>query len=45
LSFIRNKEWAFRQFRPGAHWDAGERRAGQIRAGIRSTGNTAWHSV
>ena len=33
------------RLRPGAHWDAGGRRAGQHRAGRRSTGNTAWHSV
>jgi len=31
--------------RPGAHWDAGEHRARQSRAGRRSTGNTAWQSV
>ena len=31
--------------RPGAHWDAGGRKAGQSGAGRHSKGNTAWHSV
>jgi len=31
--------------RPGAHWDAGGRKAGPSRARRRSTRNTAWHSV